>query len=127
MLLGSCTATRLPTRRGPRILPIDSCSSAYVTRRSPHTTAMWPGRRAAWRIRSSSSLKVCACRLAFTLVGSQPRLVALVVQELAHALLAPALRVHEIRLVGLGEEVVRGFVPGHARAVTKGGLRLAQH
>ena len=61
------------------------------------------------------------------LVGLQPRLDPLLVEELLEALLAAMLRVEELRLLELGVQVVLRLVPAHRAAVLVAELGGAQH
>src|SRR5215208_1866281 len=64
---------------------------------------------------------------AVTLVGSETGPVALVIEELRHALVAPLLGIEEARLVDLGEQVILGVVPRHVEHAAIGVLGGLEH
>src|SRR5258708_11503802 len=51
--------------------------------------------------------------LLLSLIGAQPRLEALLVEELLHALRAAFLRIDELQLVRFGTEIVGRLFPAH--------------
>src|SRR5688500_18402384 len=64
---------------------------------------------------------------AITSVSTQAGTVGFVIQELRQAFVSPTLRVEQLGLRALGDEIVLGHVPRHVTCELERALRLAQN